>query len=131
MESRTSLPSSVVLKLTEEVLKVMFIQKLKKNVAMLAFAFLTLAVSSAAFRQAAGQPVPVEPKPSVVKPESDDWQGIWKATSFRRGNEEDSKGGPMYFCVHAPSPPPPPFPPPFPAPRGLRSHADSIGLRGE
>jgi RNA polymerase sigma factor (sigma-70 family) len=92
-------PSSVVRKLTEEVLKAMFIRKLKQHVAMLAFAFLTVAFSAVAFRPAAGQPAPVEAKPIVVKPESDDWQGVWKATSFRRGNE-DVKGGPTYFWVH-------------------------------
>ena len=87
-------PSLNALKLTEEVLKAMFIRKLKQHIAMLAFALLTVAFTTVAFRQAAGQPAPVEARPAVVKPERDDWQGIWKVISVEEGTE------PAYFLVH-------------------------------
>jgi RNA polymerase sigma factor (sigma-70 family) len=92
-------PSSVVLKLTEEVLKAMFIRKLKQHVAMLAFTLLTVTFTTVAFRPAAGQPAPNEVRPGVVKPDGDDWQGVWKVTSMRRG-DEDVHHEPTFFLVH-------------------------------
>ena len=92
-------PSSAILKLTEEVLKAMFLRKLKQSVAVLAFAFLTVAFTTVAFRPAAGQPAPAKATPIAVKPEVDDLEGIWKVSSMRRGND-DVGGGPTYFCVY-------------------------------
>jgi RNA polymerase sigma factor (sigma-70 family) len=92
-------PSLNALKLTEEVLKAMFIQKLKQHIAILLFVILTVAFTTVAFRQAAGQPAPVEAKPIVVKPEIDEWQGIWKVTSMQQG-DGDGKVEPIFFLVH-------------------------------
>jgi RNA polymerase sigma factor (sigma-70 family) len=99
-----SVVSKQIIIFTEEVMKTLFVQKLKLGAMMLGLAAVACMGLAIGYEHAAGQAsgaAVAQPRlASGKEPDLDAWQGVWKATSWQRPGQPVPKDlAPLYLMV--------------------------------